>query len=200
MLAAKQKRRPRPMPMPKYRVTTTFDLGANPMNHPPKLSAPVPDAPYWLVDVAGKPRGETRHRSLESARDEALRLAKKECQQATILQAVAVVALHPDAPFHVYKLEEAEPLWPDEASTTLGPEETLVEESSNKSCYPISRRFYFAGSDVDKVVLTNKQALEFLRAERIKQEADYQRLAYYDDLIAKLQLLEPHSAHRAEEA
>ena len=76
------------------------------MNQPPKLNAPVPDAPYWLVDVAGKPRGQTRHRSLESATTEALRLAKKEGQQATILQAVAVVALPPDTSFHVYPLGE----------------------------------------------------------------------------------------------
>ena len=76
------------------------------MNHPPKLNAPVPDAPYWLVEVEGKDRGKNRHPSLESARAEALRLAKKEGQQATILQAVAVVALPPDTPFHVYPLGE----------------------------------------------------------------------------------------------
>jgi hypothetical protein len=81
------------------------------MNHPPKLNAPVPDAPYWLVDVEGKDRGKHRHPSLESATTEALRLTEKLRKQgiilqATILQAVAVVALPPDTPFHVYPLGE----------------------------------------------------------------------------------------------
>jgi hypothetical protein len=78
--------------------------------------------------------GETRHPSLESATIEALRLAKKECQQVTILQAVGVVALPPDTPFHVYKLQEAEPLWPDEQPCELDsgappePKPTIKEE------------------------------------------------------------------------